>query len=303
MRRLRRLVTLWLVPLLIVAGSLVPLVYFWDRYPDPLAVHWGIDGEPNGTLSVYLYAVGMIGGMLLAWYGLVTNSKKRLDSPLTAVVYFIIGLLAVVNAQILYFNLDAASWEEARNLDPITFVGVMLAGVLFGWIGWLLTGGRKGVPADVELEPVETTATSWTGTASNLWIALVAAVAVAFTFISPPIVMAILVAVAAVVVIFAFVRVDADPDRVRIALGPLGWPRKTIPLGEITSAGAIDLVPLAYGGWGWRMRPGRRAYVIRGGPAIRMERANGVAVVVTVDEAQTGASVIDSLARAGRYKS
>ena len=59
---------------------------------------------------------------------------------------------------------------------------------------------------------------------------------------------------------------------------------------------------MAYGGWGWRIRPGRRAYIIRGGPAIRIERANGVAVIVTVDDAAQGAAVIESLARARRYK-
>ena len=49
------------------------------------------------------------------------------------------------------------------------------------------------------------------------------------------------------------------------------------------------------------MRPGRRAYIIRGGPAIRIERANGVATVVTVDDAPTGSAVIDTLAKKGRY--
>ena len=261
MLRVRRFVTLWLVPFLLVAGSLVPLVAFWTRYPDPLAVHWGLNGDPNGTLPLALYAVGMVGGMLLAWYGLVTNSKGRLDSPLTAVVYFIIGLLAVVNAQILYFNLDAESWADARNLDPLTFAGVLLGGVLVALLGWFLAGGRKGIQPDIELEPVEATASTWSGTASNLWIALIAAILVGFSFVAAPIVIAILVVVAALLIIFALVRVDADADRVKIALGPLGWPRRTIPMREITGAGAIDLQPMAYGGWGWRARPGRRAFI------------------------------------------
>jgi hypothetical protein len=301
MQRVRRFVTLWLVPFLAVVASFGLLVYFWGRYPDPLAVHWGLDGAPNGTLPLSLYAVGMIGGMLLAWYGLVTNSKAGLDSPLTAVVYFIIGLLGVVNAQVLHFNLDADTWEDVRNLDALTFGGVLLGGLLIAGLGWLLAGGRGGVREDVVLEPVETVASAWTGTASNLWIALIAAIAIGLTFIASPIVLAILVVVAALMIIFAFVRVDADADRVRIALGPLGWPRKTIPMTEITSAGAIDVQPIAYGGWGWRIRPGRRAYVIRGGPAIRLERPTGTATVVTVDGAAEGAAVIDSLARTGRY--
>ena len=83
-----------------------------------------------------------------------------------------------------------------------------------------------------------------------------------------------------------------------ISLGPLGFPRRRVSIEKITGAGAIEVHPLAYGGWGWRMRPGRRAYIIRGGPAIRIERANGVA---TVDDAPTGSAVIDTLAKKGRY--
>ncbi len=110
-----------------------------------------------------------------------------------------------------------------------------------------------------------------------------------------------MVVIAILIVIFAFVRVDANENGVAIALGPIGRPRRKIAIDGLTGAGAFEVRPMAYGGWGWRIRPGRRAYIIRGGPAIRIERANGVAVIVTVDDAPEGAAVIESLARARRY--
>ena len=298
MQRIRGWLTIWVVPLILIAASVVPLVYLWSRYPDPLAAHWGILGEPNGTLPLWLYAAGMIGGMLLVWYGLISGTRRGPNAPLTSVLYFILGLLAAINAQVLSFNLDAASWESARKLSSATFAVLLLVALLVGWIGWMLAGGRGAVPEDVPMEPVTTTATTWSGRASNLWIAVVAALPLAFVFVLDPIWALLMVVLAILLVIFAFARVDVGEGGVKISLGPLGFPRRSVAIEKITSAGAIDVKPLTYGGWGWRMRRGRRAYIIRGGPAIRIERANGVA---TVDDAPTGAAVIDSLAKERRY--
>jgi hypothetical protein len=299
MRRVLGWLAVWVLPPAAIAGSAVPLVMYWDRYPDPLAVHWGVSGEPNGTLPLWLYAVGVFGGMALAWWGLISGTRRGPNAPLAAVVYFIIGLLAAVNAQILYFNLDAVSWREARHLDVLTFGGILLIGVLAGGLGWLLEGGKGGVPENVELEM--TTATSWAGSASNLWLASIAVIPVGFAFVVDPVWSALLIAIAILALVFAFVRVDAAADGVTISLGPVGFPRRKLSWDTITGAGAIDVQAIAYGGWGWRIRRGRRAYIIRGGPAIRMERAKGVATIVTVDGAPEGAAVIEGLARARRY--
>jgi hypothetical protein len=301
MQRARGWLTVWILPFLTIAGSAAPLIVYWDRYPDPVAVHWGLSGEANGTLPLWLYAVGILGGMVLAWWGLISGTRSGPNAPLAAVVYFIIGLLAAVNAQVLYFNLDAATWQDAKNLDALTFGGVLLISLLAGGLGWFLGGGRGGVPEDVEMEVPATTAIAWSGTASNLWLALIAVVPVGFAFVVDPIWAGLLVAIAILAVLFAFVRVDASEVGVTISLGPVGLPRRKISMDTITGAGAIEVQALAYGGWGWRIRSGRRAFIIRGGPAIRMERATGVASIVTVDDAPQGAAVIESLARAHRY--
>lgn len=301
MQRLRGWLTIWVLPFAAIVGSAVPLVVYLDRFPDPLAVHWGISGEPDGTLPLWLYAVAMIGGMLLSWIGLITGSRGGPNAPLASSVYFIIGLLAAVNLQILFFNLDATTWEDARNLDVLTFTGMLVIALLAGGLGWFLGGGRRGVAEDVPLDMPATTASTWSGTASNLWFALIAVIPIGLALVVTPIWAGLMVVIAILIVIFAFVRVDADENGVAIALGPIGRPRRKIAIDRLTGAGAFEVRPMAYGGWGWRIRPGRRAYIIRGGPAIRIERANGVAVIVTVDGAPEGAAVIESLARARRY--
>jgi Domain of unknown function (DUF1648) len=301
MRRLRGWVTVWVLPLLAIAGSAAALVAYWQRYPDPIAVHWGLSGDPNGSLPLWLYAVGMIGGMGLAWLGLIGGTRGGPDAPVTAVVYFILGLLAAVNGQILYDNVDVADWHDAANLYPLTVMGVLAIGIVAGLLGWLLAGGRGSVGEDQPLDAVTTALTAWTGRASNLWIAAIATIPVVLVFVVPAIWAALLIVIAILLVVSAFVRVDAGESGVKVSLGPVRLPRRRYPIRSITGAGAVEITPLAYGGWGWRILPGRRAYIIRGGQAIRIERPNGVAIVVTVDDAQTGAAVIDALARARRY--
>lgn len=302
MQRLRGWLTVWVLPFAAIVGSAVLLVLYWDRSPDPLAVHWGISGEPDGSLPLWGYAVVMIGGLLLSWIALITGSRSAPNAPLASSVYFIIGLLVSINLQILFFNLDATTHEDARDLDVLTFTGVLIVALLAGGLGWFLGGGRRGVPEDVPLEMPATTASAWSGTASNLWLALIAVIPVALALVVTPTLAGLMVAIAIFIVIFAFVRVDANENGVAISLGPIGRPRRKIAIDRLTGAGAFEVRPMAYGGWGWRIRPGRRAYIIRGGPAIRIERANGVAVIVTVDDAAQGAAVIESLARARRYK-
>ncbi|GMQ84980.1 MAG: hypothetical protein BMS9Abin07_0545 [Acidimicrobiia bacterium] len=301
MQRLRGWLTVWILPFAAIVASAAVLVISWDRYPDPLAVHWGFSGEPDGTLPLWLYAVAIIAGMLLSWTGLINGSRDGPNAPLASFSYFIIALLGAINLQILYFNLDATTWEDARDQDVLTFTGVLVIALLAAALGWLLGGGRRGVPQDVPLDMPATTATAWSSTASNPWMAVIAVVPIGLALVVTPIWAGLMVLIAILIAIFAFVRVGADENGVEIALGPLGRPRRKISIDRITGAGAIELKPMAYGGWGWRIRPGRRAYIIRGGAAIRIERANGVAVIVTVDGAPEGAAVIDSLARSRKY--
>ena len=52
---------------------------------------------------------------------------------------------------------------------------------------------------------------------------------------------------------------------------------------------------MSYGGWGYRVRPGVRAIVIRGGEGLRIGRTNKADLVVTVDDAATGAGLVNAL--------
>ena len=137
------------VPVLVVVGVFLPLVVFWARYPDPLAVHWGLSGPPNGEMPLLVYTALLAVGMILSWGALIAGARTTMPSaPLTAVTYLIMGLLAAVNAPIVMANLDAASWTAADERSVPFFVIVLVVAAVSGSVGWFVAGGSGGVPAD-----------------------------------------------------------------------------------------------------------------------------------------------------------
>ena len=124
------------------------------------------------------------------------------------------------------------------------------------------------------------------------------ALATAFTSTSD---VAYPIAVAAFVVLLSigmsFWRVRADRRGFAVR-GILGWPQVSIPASDVAEVRVIQVNPTAdFGGWGWRWAPGNRTGIIlRAGDAIEVTRRNGKRLVVTVDDAETAARVVQTLA-------
>ncbi len=122
---------------------------------------------------------------------------------------------------------------------------------------------------------------------------------------APPWAVVLLIAVtvlATVVVVssIAFhVRVDDDGLSVTSVVG---LPRVHIALADIARAEAVLVSPMGeFGGWGLRWAPGSGfGVVLRTGPGIRVTRTNGKIFTVTVDDAESGAALLDGLAARAR---
>ena len=86
-------------------------------------------------------------------------------------------------------------------------------------------------------------------------------------------------------------EVRVDPTRFVVAFGPVGWPRRTIPLVDVVDVSAILVDPTEWGGWGYRWIPWARASaaVLRKGPGIALGLRDGRRFAVTVDQAVEGA--------------
>ena len=82
-------------------------------------------------------------------------------------------------------------------------------------------------------------------------------------------------------------------------MGWLGVPTWIVPMSAISRAEVEQVAPMAYGGWGYRLRPGVRAVVTRGGESLRLVREGKADLVLTVDDAPTGAGLLNSMLGVG----
>lgn len=107
------------VPVAIVAGFLFFASTNRDRFPDPVAIHWGLSGDPDGfgTLDSQLAITALVMGfMTLMWVAAVF--LKAIPTSVRILFLAIIGvlwsLLFVIFAYTLLIQLDIQSAQDAR---------------------------------------------------------------------------------------------------------------------------------------------------------------------------------------------
>jgi hypothetical protein len=221
------------------------------------------------------------------------------------------GLACGLSALLVALNLDASSWHVARSM-PLGWLAAVLSAAALCAVG----ARRLALPLDRREQPVAferatvglgaTERAVWSSTATNPWLAGLGTVlggagllATAATPIAAP---AALIIAGLALVMFCRVRVRIDSQGMTVAYGPFEFPRTRIPLARIRAARALELSPLEHGGWGYRGSLwlfGKAAIVIRRGPAIELQRRDGKVLFVTVDDALTGAGLLNDLAARG----
>ncbi|SFW79312.1 DUF1648 domain-containing protein [Amycolatopsis australiensis] len=279
------------VPAVIMLGVVVPALVLAPRLPDPIAVHWGWGGVPNAHAPWWL----VTGGAAVFW-GAAWIAVARSVSAASG-VYALGGILLAAHSVGLWANVDVTSWDHARPVGWLLALGILAVGLVAGAAGWVLAPPR---PADAERGAAPSFGLGadeqavWSGTAHNLAMVVAAPVAAAAAAVlGSADVWRIGLLVSVVALVFSTVRVLVGPSGVRVRVGLLGWPRRTLAYDEIAEARADRIVPLAYGGWGWRRRPGRSAIVVRAGEGLVLHLRSGGRFVVTVDAAETAAGLVN----------
>lgn len=161
----------------------------------------------------------------------------------------------------------------------------------------------------------------WTATNRAQWIFALAgagcillgiepAVEPAWTSAPVPLVMAVVGCLAAGLLVlfgtiaFTRVRVRVDRDCLEVRCGHIGVPRRRIPLQDVACASLAPWIsPRAWGGWGYRWRPGMgTAVVVRRGPGLVLDLGEGRRFTVTVDDAEGAVRAIRDRLRLGTRK-
>lgn len=324
LRRAKR-AALWvglILPLALSAAAAAILVAWLPRMPDPMASHWSGTGGPDGFMSpaanIATFA-GLGAGMsllfgLLAVLGAggatvaVWSGMNRFLAAMSLSMVSLIMTTAVLSAQM---QLDLVDARDAPGIGGAMAIGFGAAGAA-GVIGFFaqprlrIESSTRGEPADLELGDGERAV--WVGEirpsrvfawvlgstlllcgATALWLAISGEPSwwiLGGTFV--------LMSALAVTCAWFRVRVDRNGLEVRSLAG---WPRFRVAADDVERVEVRGIHPLAeWGGWGLRWVPGTGlGIVMRTGEGIVITRRDGRIFALTVDDAATGAALLDAV--------
>lgn len=320
------LVAVWLPVAFAVVGVVIQLLLL-PAVPETVAIHWNAAGEADGfapawTQPLMTVAFGLGLPLLLALSALPGlrrgdrgPSYRLMGAVAGGLSAFIVAIFTMAFA--MQAGLDSGA--DAPTVWLPLGAGLVL-GLAIGAGAWFaqpheeMTDASTRTATPFELRPNERA--MWLRTTSMTPAAAIAIVAgviviglaalVAWLTGADSGLAWILTIVTFVLVVFAattlsfHVRVDDTGLHVDSVLG---IPRFRVPLADVASAARVEVNAMGeFGGWGLRVGTGRRfGVVLRNGEAIEVVRRSGKRFVVTVDDAATGAGLLEALvARAAR---
>jgi hypothetical protein len=330
---LRLALGLVVVPVAALAGALLYGNAVHDRLPAPMATHWSAGGITNGTSSYGTFLLMVLGLGVLLWSigaaavvagrGVrVRHAAERFAMCWCGGTTAFVSSLAVLTIAV---NVDrgAASAVTLPAIDIVLPLGFAVLGAV---VGFALAGRRppSEAPATIttrqdavpiiaphlaspeaRVPPALTidlaTHPVWQRHLVSRLMVVLAAVAavlgVVFVFLLPFVSLTFVV-VAVAMVPFTSVSAAVDDSGLHVRLGPFGWPRKHVRIDDIAAVASDVIEPLEWGGWGYRVMPGRSAIVARRGPGIVVEQRDGRAFAVTIDDPDAGAALLEAYRRA-----
>lgn len=309
-------VTALAIPALVLAAAAALALSWAPELPDPVASHFGPQG-PDGftSLSAFVWTGVGIGALLAVLGWVIAALLGRASAARRTGVGTAVGGSLLLATSVLG-SLDLQRGLADASLTPDVH-GVMLLGVLIGGIGGalaaLLTPGDRPQPttdpvpptaARVPLAPQERA--TWVGRVTGSMIIAVAgvvALAAAVTAWAAHSTVALTPLAVVILVLLAHVQFTVTVDsRGLQARSLLGFPRLTVPADEVLHAEEVMVSPLRdFGGWGYRIGAGGRVgIVLRSGVALQVTRSGGRVYVVTVDDAATGAALLNTLTARAR---
>jgi hypothetical protein len=323
------------LPAALLAAIVAVPAALWSRLPARVADHWTLTGVANGTAPrlVSFAALGLIAllGAGLGWLGLV-SARKRASRPgygygdggspaarrrkatsgaagLISTGLFLMAVSAASVVLVAVANLGGGGSRSASvsAASPVAIVGGPVLLVAFASYALHRYGGLGG-PDDgsprstLGLRAGERAV--WTGRARARWawpaaVLLVAGGALAGTVAARWGVAVPLLAAGVLMLGFTAVRVTVAARGVTVGYGPLGLRLTRIPLRRIASAAAVERTGLSFGYRGGLLVLGAAAVAVRRGPALRLTLRDGKTFLVTVDDAATGAALLNDLVHRG----
>jgi hypothetical protein len=294
--------TLGVIPALLFGCIVLPFVLYWGDLPNPMAVHWDLGGNPNGSMPPVALLL-ILAVMFAAIHSAVIRALSRAPDEAPSFIAGLFGLgalLASISWLSVLANRDQVTWESAEGMGILELIGVLVVAVVFGFFGWMVAG-HKNVKRDTVPEAVPALdiaapgAAVWSGRGGGRVLPGAGLALIGIGLATWGWTTLVLGFAGLAVWLFAEVRVTVSRNGALVSLGWLGVISWTVPLSEVSAAELEIVNPMSYGGWGYRLRPGVRAIITRSGEAMRLVRPYKQDLVMTVDDAETGAGLINAL--------
>ena len=302
----------------VVLGAAVALVLSWrPRLPDPLALHWGVDGVDRvGSFGDHLLPLAVMSAAIclpaVVLAVVVRGAARRGMVGLSAgMATMMAGLVVGITA----VQLDAAD-ATAVGTPGAPIALAVLASVVVGGLATWLAGAdapapaTDAVPADApRLSLPEGGEAVWTAPLPSIPVVVPIAVIALLLGVTVPVglltgdwwTLVFPVLIGALLLVMSGWRVQVDAGGLTLRSG-LGWPRYHVPAAEVVRADVTEVRPMQdFGGWGVRVSfTGALGFVTRAGEGLEVERTAGRRVVVTVDRAAQAAALLNTVADRAR---
>lgn len=310
---------------LVLASAILPLVtamagafliWRWSTdLPDRIAIHWGTEGADSfasvATTSWLLVSFGVA----FALIGLALSFAQP-DDPFvariaaattTGTTAFVAALMVGLTAEQRGLADASDATVSGMSVFAAVIVGVAFAAVAVALVPRWAPPPHTPAPRDVPTTDVgESDLVVWTRSVAvhNYLVAILVATIGVVGLIGVIsglwwIVIFTLVLLA-LALWFCTIRVTVDRQGVTVT-GIFDWPKSHTSLDEIVRARTAQVHPIRhFGGYGFRFAVfgpyrGAKGFVLRGGEAIMLERADGGHTLIVVDDAATAAGVINTL--------
>lgn len=285
--------------------TIVITVLWYPSLPDPIASHWGFNGDPDGfmpkAVDAWLMPLLVLSSVVLVWAAGRADraAAQMMVGAGNGLAVFFAGLRVVTYVA----NRDVATWADAGRLTGWHLLWLFMLSTAIA----LLTGrGARYRPEHVvqvqavSAEDVASAAATYDGYVTarvmvGLPVVMLALGLIMYAIVPPPVggtMLAVFAVTGVLSALFTRARVTVTSERVTVGFGPFGFPAVTRTMASITDVNLLHVEPLTFGGWGYRVLPGVRAVVIRRGEGLRLTCIDKPDLVVTLDEAATAAAVV-----------
>jgi len=313
--------------LALVAAALA-IAWSWRAsLPDQVAAHWDFRGYPTRFTSlrsclleyVWLAPLSIAPFTVLTWaFGRSAMQQRWL----AAATVWMGGFLAVTALGPLWHlrrqaPMAAGVTDAAMRLPVVSLMASLLLPIIPAVLTAALVRPDPSIAAVVAIQASAPRAkvrdgerVVWARRVSGGGGRIVPAVITGGWLVAAlllrlwwPLILAVLFALIMLVMWEYSVRVDEGGITVQFWLG---WPRIRVSANEIERTSVIEVDPMAdFGGWGWRIGAfgkgaGRTGVVTRRGEALLIEYTGGRGLIVTTDNANDAAALLNTAAENAR---